>query len=132
MTKIFHPDRLGITASGLCAIHCAVLPFVVSTLPFWGLAFLAHPVFEGTMIIISLMLGLGSIGHSYRFHHRRLGPLFLLAAGFLFILLGHLVEIEWLESILVPSGGVVIACAHLINLRMNRSCKMRRELISEQ
>ena len=35
-------DRLGATASFLCAVHCAALPLVIATLPAIGLGFLAN------------------------------------------------------------------------------------------
>jgi hypothetical protein len=49
-------DQLGITASLACAIHCAALPFLITTLPLLGLDFLANKWIEIVMI---------SIGHYF-------------------------------------------------------------------
>ncbi|PST83348.1 MerC domain-containing protein [Pedobacter yulinensis] len=125
MNNILQADRLGITASGLCAIHCAALPFVMGILPLWGMTFLAHPALEAGMILLSLLLALGSILHSYRYHHRRPLPLLLVGAGFAAIASGHLLETSLPESVLVPAGGISIALAHFFNLRFNRQCKAK-------
>lgn len=43
-------DRVGATASLLCAVHCAVLPFVLAVLPALSLSFLADHRFERVFI----------------------------------------------------------------------------------
>jgi hypothetical protein len=35
-------DSIGITASTLCAIHCAAMPLLFTSLPLLGLGFLAN------------------------------------------------------------------------------------------
>src|SRR6478672_8405035 len=51
-------DRFGATASFLCAIHCALLPFVIAVLPALGLAFLADHRFERGFIAFASVLAL--------------------------------------------------------------------------
>ncbi|MET3115045.1 hypothetical protein AAKU52_002788 [Pedobacter sp. CG_S7] len=114
-------DRFGITASTLCAIHCAVLPFMLTILPLWGLGFLANESIELTMISISIIIGVWSLGRSYWLSHRNLLPTLLLIFGFVFIASGHFLGIAVLEPILIPLGGFTIATAHLINLRLFKS-----------
>lgn len=115
-------DRIGITASTACAIHCAVLPFVITLLPLWGIEFLASPSIEIMMIVLSLTLGIWSLSKSYRNAHHRLGPILTLILGFLFIAVGHFAGIEMLEPILIPLGGFTIATAHYINLKFTKTC----------
>lgn len=114
-------DQLGITASLACAIHCAVLPFFISTLPLWGLGFLAHSWVEVLMICLSLVIGAWSLSSSYP-RHKKVLPVAVLLAGFGSIALGHYF-IESLEAILIPLGGFTIAAAHFINWKYSRSCK---------
>src|SRR5690625_5907200 len=42
-------DRIGIGISGICAIHCLILPVLISLMPLWGFtSFMhgwAHPIF---------------------------------------------------------------------------------------
>jgi len=115
-------DKIGITASTACAIHCAILPFLLTLLPLWGLEFLATPVLEIFMILLSLILGIWSLSKSYRIVHHNSGPIILLALGFGCILFGHFSGIEILEPILIPLGGFTIAGAHFFNLKLTKSC----------
>lgn len=123
--KTLNLDKIGITASSACAIHCALLPFVLTLLPLWGLEFLATPLLEITMICLSAIIGIWSLSKSYRQSHQNLLPIVLLVAGFAFILTGHFSGIETIEPILIPLGGFTIAGAHFLNLRLNKSCTHR-------
>jgi len=113
-------DQLGITASLACAVHCAVLPFILTALPLFGLSFLAHSWVELVMIGLSLIIGVYSLSTSYP-KHKKLVPLIVLVIGFGLIGSGHYL-IESLEAILIPMGGFTIAIAHYINWKYSRSC----------
>lgn len=113
-------DKLGMTASIACAIHCAALPFFISTLPLWGLGFLAHSWTEIAMICLSLIIGIWSLSTAYP-KHRKIMPVITLIIGFSLIATGHY-WVEDFESILIPLGGFTIAIAHLINWRYSRTC----------
>ena len=115
-------DSIGMTASALCAVHCAVVPLLITTLPLLGLGFLANPLVEWSMITLALFLGIYAIGFSYfRVHHKRL-PMVLLVIGFLIIIVGHLFITSWKEAIIVPIGGLMIATAHFFNFRYTAMC----------
>ncbi|MDO7742295.1 MAG: MerC domain-containing protein [Pedobacter sp.] len=116
-------DRLGMTASTLCAIHCALVPIFLTALPLAGLQFLANEWVEITMIIVSVILGTLSLSISYRKQHKKVLPFFILFTGFALIGTGHFAGIESLEPVLIPIGGFTVAAAHLINWRLNRLCK---------
>jgi MerC mercury resistance protein len=110
-------DSAGMTASILCAIHCAIVPLLITILPLAGLGFLANPLIEWSMIVFALCVGTYAIGLSYlRTHHRLLPPI-LLVVGFLVIIIGHLFVHGWHEAIVVPIGGLLIATAHFFNFR---------------
>jgi len=116
-------DRLGMTASTLCAIHCALVPVFLTALPLAGLQFLANEWIEIAMIIVSVILGTLSLSISYRKQHKKVLPFFILFAGFALIGIGHFAGIESLEPVLIPMGGFTVAAAHLMNWRFNRVCK---------
>ena len=61
-------DRVGATASFLCAIHCALLPFVLALLPFVGLEFLADHRFERGFVLFACTLALFAMIRGYRRH----------------------------------------------------------------
>ena len=116
-------DHIGVTASTLCAVHCALMPVLFTSLPLLGLGFLANAWVEWGMIVLALMIGIYSIGLSYLRIHRQLQPLILLAIGFMVIMLGHAFTNGWAEAVIVPIGGLFIAAAHFVNYKYSGACK---------
>ena len=116
-------DHIGITASTLCAIHCAIVPVLFTSLPLLGLGFLANTWVEWGMIILALMIGTYSIGLSYLRTHRRPLPLILLITGFSIIISGHIFISGWAEAVVVPVGGLLIAAAHFVNYKCTGTCR---------
>ncbi|WP_299513895.1 MerC domain-containing protein [Mucilaginibacter sp.] len=115
-------DSIGMTASTLCAIHCAIVPMLITFLPLVGLGFLTNPWFEWGMIILALLLGVSSIFMSYFGTHRKALPLLLLFAGFTLVIAGHIYLRGWIEAIVVPAGGLTIAFAHFVNFKYVGIC----------
>jgi hypothetical protein len=115
-------DRLGATASFLCAIHCALLPFVLALLPFVGLSFLADHRFERGFVMFACALALLALVRGYRRHQGPL-PLMLATPGLALLLLGVTFAEHYsiiLHSVLVTCGGLLVASAHFVNLRADR------------
>ncbi len=111
-------DRVGATASFLCAVHCALLPFVIALLPLIGLGFLADHRFERIFVACAAALASVTIITAWR-RHRKLHALFLLVPGITLLLAGIVIDIgrhEWLHTTLVVCGGVLVASAHVTNL----------------
>lgn len=119
-------DALGIGASLACAIHCALLPLFLSTLPLFGINIIHNIAFELGMIGLALVIGIYSLWHGYRRHHHRLLPLRLFVTGIaLLIAKQFLPDIEyWL---LVPAV-ILIVTAHFINYR---SCRVHNHAHSD-
>ncbi len=115
-------DNIGMTASILCAIHCAIVPLIITSLPLLGLGLLANPWLEWSMILLALLIGVYAIGRSYFHTHHRWLPMLLLIVGFLIIIAGHLFITSWHEAIIVPIGGLLIATAHFFNYKYTGMC----------
>lgn len=115
-------DNVGMTASVLCAIHCAIVPLLITVLPLVGLGFLANPLVEWSMIIFALFIGVYAIGLSYVHTHHKPLPVLLLVGGFFIIIIGHMFVSGWHEALVVPVGGLMIATAHFFNFRYSSSC----------
>lgn len=112
-------DRIGAVASFLCAIHCALLPFVLVLLPIVGLQFLADHRFERGFVLFACALALLALIRGYRRHQGPL-PLLLATPGLLLLLLGVTYAEGYsiiLHSVLVTCGGLLVASAHFVNLR---------------
>ena len=110
-----HLDFIGFSASLLCALHCAALPFLLSLAPLAGLQFLDNPWIEYVIILLSLFIASSALIHGYRRHHHDLLALTIAVIGFILIGAGQLLEPEWKEVLLTSTGGTMIAIAHLIN-----------------
>ncbi|MGX5689777.1 MerC domain-containing protein [Arcticibacter tournemirensis] len=123
-------DNAGMVASVLCAVHCSVVPSILTLLPLWGLEFLAEEWVEITMIGAALVIGILSLGVSFKKHHSRITPIALLLSGFLLIAMGHFSGHKVLEPVLIPAGGFTIALAHYINWRFTR-CRMHQPLVHQ-
>lgn len=118
-------DRVGATASFLCAIHCAVLPFVLALLPFVGLEFLADHRFERGFVSFACLLATFAMVRGYRRHQHPL-PLLLAIPGLALLLLGVTYAEHYsiiVHSVLVTCGGLLLAAAHFVNLRRDSEHK---------
>jgi hypothetical protein len=119
-------DRIGATASFLCAIHCALLPFVLALLPFVGLEFLADKRFERGFVMFASALALFALINGYRRHRGPL-PLMLALPGLVLLLLGVTYAEGYsiyLHSVLVTCGGLLLATAHFVNLHRDRRYRL--------
>lgn len=111
-------DALGITASLACAIHCALLPLFLSSLPLFGVNIIENIQFEYLMIGIAFAVGAYSLYHGHRKHHHSWLPLTLFSIGII-CLLAKMQWHDWRHWFLVPAV-ICIVTAHFINYRLCR------------
>ena len=114
-------NALGVSATVACAIHCALLPLFLSTLPLFGINILDNIYFEAGMMLIALLIGGLTLFHGYRKHHHRLIPLILFIIGMLFLIFKHFISdtVIWL---IIPSS-MLILLAYYLNWRLCRIAK---------
>ena len=112
-------DAVGIGTSIACAIHCALLPLLFTSLPLFGMNVIENLSFEIGMIALALVIGTYSLYHGYRKHHHSLVPLFIFFAGFVLLVIKQFF-VRFETWILIPAVILIIA-AHLMNYR---SCKV--------
>lgn len=119
-------DALGITTSLACAIHCAILPLILTSLPILGINIIDNHSFEYFMIFLAMGIGVYSLMHGYIKHHHRLMPLFIFLAGIGFLFAKQ----RWheLQLWLLLPGVVAIVTAHYLNFRY---CKKANHCHSE-
>ena len=110
---------LGIGASLACAIHCALLPLFLSSLPLFGVNIIHNTGFEVGMIVLAFCIGSYSLYHGFKKHHHSFTPLLLFIIGFIFLVVKQFfIHVEtWL---LIPAVFFIVT-AHLINYR---SCRV--------
>ena len=115
-------DKIGITATSLCALHCILLPVLLPALPLLGLSFLADHVWEHVFLILTAILGTIALFSGFKRYHRRLYPFYLLFLG---------VTVYWQKHDFSPEnhpyiiflGASLIVAAHLLNIKLCNSCK---------
>jgi hypothetical protein len=111
-------DALGITTSVACAIHCALLPLFLTSLPMFGYEIIENQVFEIIMVSLAFCIGIYSLYHGFKKHHHSYTPMIVFSIGFLFLVM-KLFFIEYEKWLLIP-GVVGIIVGHVINYKTCR------------
>ncbi|RYZ64181.1 MAG: MerC domain-containing protein [Proteobacteria bacterium] len=97
-------DRAGATASFLCAIHCALMPLIVTLLPLFGLSFLASEPVEWALLLLSAGFGTASICLGFK-EHRSRKVFAVLGVGIMLLVAGRIFHH-------IPFGGAELVDAH--------------------
>ncbi|WP_288072572.1 MerC domain-containing protein [Hydrotalea sp.] len=113
-------DMLGIVTSVACAIHCALLPIVLTSLPLFGIEIIHNRAFEFFMIFLAFVIGAFSLLRGYLYKHHQLKPLIIFSVGILFLLAKQIWH-HWEIVLLIPAV-ILIVYGHLLN---NRTCSYR-------
>ncbi|MFN5422999.1 MAG: MerC domain-containing protein [bacterium] len=108
-------DALGIAASIACAIHCAILPILLTSLPVLGINIINNIWFEIGMILLAAAIGFYSLRHGYIKHHHKKLPVVLFAVGILLLIVKQIFHAQQL-LFLIPAVALIIS-AHLLNFR---------------
>ena len=108
-------DALGITTSIACAIHCALLPLLLTSLPIFGVEILNNNFFEYFMIFAAFVIGVASLYHGWKKHHHKIAPLLVFMVG-IACLVAKQVWHEYQFQLLIPAV-ISIVFAHWLNYR---------------
>jgi len=117
-------DKVGIGASLLCAIHCALLPVLFTTLPLMSIELLENKQVELGFILFSTIVGCCALYIGYIRHHQKTSPLFFFVAGIALLLVAHfLMKGNW-ETIVKITGATTIIIAHILNWHFCKQCSI--------
>jgi len=117
-------DKVGMFSSATCAVHCMLLPFLISILPLYGLSFIVNESFEIIMLMASITLAILSLCMGYKTHKNK-KMFFLFSAGISLLLLGRFAhENNWGFSsiVILFIGGLLISGSHFVNNKLCKSC----------
>jgi len=119
-------DALGVGTSVACAIHCAVLPVVLTSLPVFGINIIENNKFEYLMIFVAFAIGVYALSHGYKKHHQRALPLLLFAGGMLLLFAKQ----YWhhYELWILPFAVLSIVSAHFVNFRFCRAAHQKETI----
>ena len=109
---------IGISASLACAIHCALLPLFLTSLPLFGINIIKNELFEIGMISLAFGIGTYALYHGFKKHHHTWMPLIVFSAGFLFLVMKEFI-VEYETWLLIPAVLMIVS-AHLLNFRFCR------------
>jgi hypothetical protein len=113
-------DIISIGASVLCAVHCVLLPMLVSTLPLFGIEILENIWLEISTIMLSALAGGWAIWNGYKKFHRSSKWVWWFCMGFMSMLAGNFLQVEWQEMLMKSAGAIGIVIAHIGNLRYSK------------
>lgn len=114
-------DAMGIGTSIACAIHCAILPVIVTSLPVFGINIIHNGFFEWTMISIAFFVGAYSLVHGHIKHHRTFGPILIFSMGFIFLVLKQFLPALEISFLII--AVILIISAHYYNYILCRRSK---------
>ena len=110
-------DKAGMFISGLCAVHCSILPIMLVLGLGSGFSWLLSHEVELIFLVVSLIIASYSLVEGYLKVHKHIGVIFLAIVGFVSLIIGHEVEFLALSIFLSTIGGLSILLAHLMNFR---------------
>jgi len=127
MLKRVSLDTVGIGASMACAVHCAILPLLITVLPLLGSNILENEKLEYGLLSFSFLIGCWSLGRGYFRHHRRITPLLIFTAGFALLLGGHFsIAGGYWEPAVIFIGAAGVTGAHILNIRRCKQCTVQQ------
>jgi hypothetical protein len=114
-------DGVAAVVSGLCLVHCLLLPVALGMAPglsgLEGSALHAAPWLHWTLLGLALPLSILALRRGLM-RHGDLRPLIAAAVGFAAVAAGAIQHDQRIiEPILTVIGGLVIGAAHLLNWR---------------
>ncbi|WP_101925071.1 MULTISPECIES: MerC domain-containing protein [Luteimonas] len=120
-------DRVGFAASLLCAVHCALFPLLLALLPAFGLNLGGWIDIDQAFVVFATLLGATTLTLGYR-RHRAFRAWALLVPGLALVWIGsfsHLHDHTVTHAVVMTIGGVLLAGAHLWNLRLTHASAAR-------
>jgi hypothetical protein len=113
-------SALGVSASLICAIHCALMPLLVTSLPLFGVNLIENIWVEISLLVFAFIVGFYSLWHGYRKHHHRIVTLFIFSAGITLFVVHQFVEVPYYGITLILPGVIAVLTAHYLNYRLCR------------
>ncbi len=122
-------DRIGITATSLCALHCILLPILLPILPLLGLSVLADHSWEHVFLVITAILGSIALFSGFKRYHGKFYPFALLFSGVVIYWIKHDFSTE-LAPYFIVVGATLIVAAHWLNIKLSNDKRKGQEKCS--
>lgn len=115
MSKEINWDFWGMAASIGCAIHCAILPVILTSLPLFGINIIDNIYFEAGMIGLACIIGLIALQKGKK-HHGSNVPMYIFICGMFFLISKEIFH-DWHIVLLIPAVVFILA-AHIYNYKL--------------
>jgi hypothetical protein len=110
-------DKMAITLSIACAIHCLAMPLLLLLLPNFVVLQLNNEAYHTAMVLIVLPTSVFALFMGCK-QHKRYRLLFIGFVGLIFLVLAISLGNEFWEKVLTLMGSAVIAGGHYWNYRL--------------
>lgn len=113
-------DALAVTASGLCLVHCLLLPLLVIAVPALAATLLLPERFHLWALMLAVPTSLAAVASGYA-RHRARHPSAIVAPGLVLLAAGALLApTPVAETALTVAGALTLAIGHAANWRAIR------------
>ena len=116
-------DRVGFAASFLCAIHCALWPWLLALAPAFGLELGGWIDLDQAFVVFATFLGIFTLTLGWR-RYRAFHAWLLLVPGLTLVWVGAFSVLHnhsVTHAVVMTCGGLLLALAHLVNLRLTHA-----------
>jgi len=125
-------DKMAISLSALCAIHCLVLPLLVVSLPSLSALPLQDEMFHIWMVVAVIPISIYALTMGCK-KHKNYTMLFIGVLGLAILavaaFMGHDLLGHELEKVFTVIGAFIIAAVHVWNYRL---CQRREECCNSE
>lgn len=121
-------DRVGFAASFLCALHCALVPVLLAVLPAVGAKLGGWIDIDQAFVVFATLLGATTLTLGWR-RHRAFRAWALLVPGLVLVWAGAFTPLHdhgVVHAVVMTAGGLLLAAAHLLNLRLTHAFNAAR------
>ena len=115
-------DRVGLTLSVLCAVHCVGTLVLVAGLGIGG-SVLLNPAIHRVGLVLAMLVVAVAIGAG-ALRHRRPAPFVIAMTGLTFMGGAMAAPAEFEEAVLTIIGVSMVAVAHVLNVRHLHRCNL--------
>jgi hypothetical protein len=121
-------EKLGYSASFICAIHCTLMPILMTFLPLLGISMFADENLELILLLLSGISGLLTMCFGYKRHKSIKASLYFYVGFGLVALIHtlheHINKSNLVFNLLLVFGSVLIIYSYRINKSLCKSCKL--------
>ena len=132
-------DRLGVSVSFVCGIHCLAMPILLPLIPLLAGSFWIGDAAESWVMTITILVAAPALFRGYLLH-RKFRVVFIFLLGLMFLLLKsdncvngenghiHLNFDNFIHYAMAAFGGFSLAIGHWLNLKFCKSCPSCKEV----